>query len=123
MRAASIGECMIEISGNDKAARFGFGGDTLNTAVYLARLGIPTDYVTALGDDPLSQEMSRRGAPRELARTWSRRSPAGNRVCTSFAPVRTVNGASTTGESRRRHASCSNRPEHPDCAKPCWAMT
>jgi 2-dehydro-3-deoxygluconokinase len=35
----------------------GFGGDTLNTAVYLARLGVAVDYITALGDDPLSDEM------------------------------------------------------------------
>jgi 2-dehydro-3-deoxygluconokinase len=35
----------------------GFGGDTLNTAVYLARLGVTVDYITALGDDPLSDEM------------------------------------------------------------------
>ena len=35
----------------------GFGGDTLNTAVYLSRLGIATDYITALGDDSLSDEM------------------------------------------------------------------
>lgn len=35
----------------------GFGGDTLNTAVYLARLGLRVDYVTALGTDPFSDEM------------------------------------------------------------------
>lgn len=35
----------------------GYGGDTLNTAVYLARLGVDVDYITALGDDPLSDEM------------------------------------------------------------------
>src|SRR5215212_10830226 len=35
----------------------GYGGDTLNTAVYLARLGGAVDYVTALGDDPWSDEM------------------------------------------------------------------
>jgi 2-dehydro-3-deoxygluconokinase len=35
----------------------GYGGDTLNTAVYLARLGAGVDYITALGDDPLSDEM------------------------------------------------------------------
>ena len=29
----------------------GYGGDTLNTAVYLARLGAEADYITALGDD------------------------------------------------------------------------
>ncbi len=35
----------------------GYGGDTLNTAVYLARLGVGVDYITALGDDSLSDEM------------------------------------------------------------------
>src|SRR3954447_7034899 len=35
----------------------GYGGDTLNTAVYLARLGVAVDYVTALGDDLWSDEM------------------------------------------------------------------
>jgi 2-dehydro-3-deoxygluconokinase len=57
-RVASIGECMIELSqaGGGLVAR-SWGGDTLNTAVYLARLGVAVDYVTALGDDPWSEEM------------------------------------------------------------------
>jgi 2-dehydro-3-deoxygluconokinase len=55
---ACIGECMIELkqAGGGLYSR-GFGGDTLNTAVYLARLGVAVDYITALGDDPLSDEM------------------------------------------------------------------
>lgn len=59
-RIASIGECMIELAAGDSKPdlrRLGFGGDTLNTAVYLARLGIAVDYVTALGDDPYSARM------------------------------------------------------------------
>jgi 2-dehydro-3-deoxygluconokinase len=59
-RIASIGECMLEISaaqGQPDLRRLGFGGDTLNTAIYLARLGVPVDYVTALGDDPYSERM------------------------------------------------------------------
>jgi 2-dehydro-3-deoxygluconokinase len=57
-KIASLGECMIEFSLNaDGSFRRGFGGDTLNTALYLARLGIDTSYVTALGDDGLSEEM------------------------------------------------------------------
>ena len=58
MKVASIGECMIEFSaaGDGLFAR-GFGGDTLNTALYLSRLGIDTSYVTALGDDALSEAM------------------------------------------------------------------
>ena len=58
MKVASIGECMVEFS--DAGARLfsrAFGGDTLNTALYLARLGIETSYITALGDDPLSSAM------------------------------------------------------------------
>jgi 2-dehydro-3-deoxygluconokinase len=35
----------------------GYGGDTFNTAVYLARLGTQTDYITALGDDSWSDEL------------------------------------------------------------------
>jgi 2-dehydro-3-deoxygluconokinase len=58
MQVACIGECMIELR-EEPDGRFArrFGGDTLNTAVYLARLGVPVDYVTALGDDTWSDEM------------------------------------------------------------------
>lgn len=52
---------MLEVSSlsNDDSqqslpAALSFGGDTLNTAVYLARLGIEVDYVTGLGDDSMS---------------------------------------------------------------------
>lgn len=58
---AIIGECMIELSGQQDQLRRGFGGDTLNTAVYLARQTASTplavSYVTALGDDAYSQQM------------------------------------------------------------------
>lgn len=57
-KVACIGECMIELrQAPGGLYSRGFGGDTLNTAVYLARLGIATDYITALGDDSLSEEM------------------------------------------------------------------
>lgn len=57
-RVASIGECMIELrQGPGGLYTRSFGGDTLNTAVYLARLEVKVDYVTALGDDALSDEM------------------------------------------------------------------
>ncbi|MFO1055901.1 MAG: sugar kinase [Dongiaceae bacterium] len=58
IRVASIGECMIELSPRPGGLLgLGFGGDTLNTAVYLARLGVAVDYLTALGDDPYSDRM------------------------------------------------------------------
>ena len=57
-RVACIGECMVELREQpDGRLRRSFGGDTLNTAVYLARLGVAVDYVTALGDDAWSGEM------------------------------------------------------------------
>ncbi len=49
---------MVELSqqpdGNFSAA---YGGDTLNTAVYLARLGVQADYITVLGTDVFSDQM------------------------------------------------------------------
>lgn len=57
-RIACIGECMIELSEHpDGRITRAFGGDTLNTAVYLARLGMSVDYVTALGDDDWSETL------------------------------------------------------------------
>ncbi|HEX3498913.1 MAG TPA: sugar kinase [Stellaceae bacterium] len=62
LRAACIGECMIELNQREVATlALAFGGDTLNTAVYLARVNSPSrfhvDYITALGDDPYSDAM------------------------------------------------------------------
>ena len=55
---ACLGEGMIELRRRpDGALTQGFGGDTMNTAVYLARLGTKVDYITALGDDPESGAM------------------------------------------------------------------
>lgn len=57
MTVLCIGEMMVELSrGHDGAVRFGFGGDTFNTAAYLSRLGQPTAYLSAFGDDPWSTE-------------------------------------------------------------------
>ena len=61
-RVASIGECMIELRHRSATdLELGFGGDTLNTAVYLARIGrecgVHVDYVSALGDDAYSDQM------------------------------------------------------------------
>ncbi|WJV62462.1 sugar kinase [Pectobacteriaceae bacterium CE70] len=58
---AIIGECMIELSQKGADLSRGFGGDTLNTAVYIARQVKPdaldVHYVTALGTDSFSTEM------------------------------------------------------------------
>ncbi|CAI1176417.1 5-dehydro-2-deoxygluconokinase [Serratia liquefaciens] len=58
---AVIGECMIELSQKGADLSRGFGGDTLNTAVYIARQvaesTLQVHYVTALGTDSFSDEM------------------------------------------------------------------
>jgi len=55
---AAIGECMVELREVPEGGLTrGFGGDTLNTAIYLARLGVAVDYVTALGTDTWSDAM------------------------------------------------------------------
>lgn len=60
-RIAIIGECMIELQNKKGGITQTFGGDTLNTAVYLSRLskekGVEVSYVTGLGQDKFSQEM------------------------------------------------------------------
>jgi 2-dehydro-3-deoxygluconokinase len=57
-RVVAIGEVLIEMArGGDGRFAIGCGGDTFNTAVYLARAGIPTAFATALGDDSFSDRI------------------------------------------------------------------
>ena len=57
-RIVSIGEVMIEMArGQDGRFSQACGGDTFNTAVYLARRGLPVAYATALGDDLYSDRI------------------------------------------------------------------
>src|SRR3546814_16311558 len=90
LRIACIGECMIELSETAEGSSAGcmqrtFGGDTLNTAVYLSRClkqaqdlnpigdgaAAEVHYVTALGDDPFSAEMLAAWRRAEIGRrTW-----------------------------------------------------
>ena len=61
MSIAIIGECMLELThsglANTERSRtmhMSFGGDTLNTAIYMARSGVEVSYVSGLGDDIMS---------------------------------------------------------------------
>lgn len=57
-RIVSIGEVMIEMArGTDGRFSQACGGDTFNTAVYLARRGLLVAYATALGDDIYSDRI------------------------------------------------------------------
>ena len=58
MKVAAIRECMMGFRRRrDGRYRLAYGGDTFNSAVYLRRLGIAVDYVTALGADPFSEDI------------------------------------------------------------------
>ena len=64
LKLALIGECMIELQETSPdVTTQTFGGDTLNTAIYCARLArelpLQVDYVTALGTDTFSTRMIR----------------------------------------------------------------
>lgn len=70
-KVALIGECMLELQGQAFGTmRQTFGGDTLNTAVYLARCGaaagLQVFYATGLGDDALSAGLMQRWADEGL---------------------------------------------------------
>lgn len=53
-----IGECMMELArGTDDRFNLAFGGDTFNTAIYAARMGLNSAYATSLGDDPYSDSI------------------------------------------------------------------
>lgn len=73
-RIAIVGECMIELNGKP----FGemqqtYGGDTLNTAVYLARIAndiVQVSYISVLGEDRLSIEMRRRWQAEGVNTDW-----------------------------------------------------
>jgi 2-dehydro-3-deoxygluconokinase len=57
-RAVCVGEVLIELRrGGDARFALSCGGDTFNTAVYLARAGLDVGFATAIGDDAYSDAM------------------------------------------------------------------
>jgi 2-dehydro-3-deoxygluconokinase len=57
-RVVAVGEVMVEMArGGDGRFSMSCGGDTFNTAVYLARAGADVSYATALGDDSYSERI------------------------------------------------------------------
>lgn len=80
MQVVSFGECMLELQGEPFGLmRQGFGGDTLNTAIYLARCGarrgLRVHYATALGDDSLSSGLMQRWSEESIGLDFVRRLP------------------------------------------------
>lgn len=58
MSVVCVGEVLIELArGADGRFALSCGGDTFNTAIYLARAGLDVGFATALGDDPYSDSI------------------------------------------------------------------
>lgn len=78
-RIVCCGEGMLELSRHGEGWKLGYGGDTLNTAIHLARLGHDVAYLTALGTDPFSDELrgkwSAEGIDTSLVLTHPTRQP------------------------------------------------
>jgi len=66
MRIVIVGEAMLELSQGASDWQLGYGGDTLNTAIHLARSGLDVAYLTALGNDPLSAGLKEKWAEEGL---------------------------------------------------------
>ncbi|MDA9580099.1 sugar kinase [Luminiphilus sp.] len=72
----ALGECMLELSGAPgSSVNTAYGGDTLNTAVYLSRLGISTTFLSALGDDASSDWLLQQWREEGIDTRWVRRIP------------------------------------------------
>ena len=70
-RAVCVGEAIVELArGVDGRFALASGGDTFNTAIYLARAGAPAAFASALGNDPTTSArppVLANGAASELA--------------------------------------------------------
>jgi 2-dehydro-3-deoxygluconokinase len=56
-RIVCLGEAMVELSGRQGRWDVHYGGDTLNSALHLTRLGFDVAYLTALGGDSFAGHM------------------------------------------------------------------
>ena len=76
VRAVCVGEVLVELArGADGRFALSCGGDTFNTAVYLARAGLDVAFATALGDDPYSDSIVALAAAEGLSSKLMFRAP------------------------------------------------
>lgn len=75
-RVIAVGEVTIELArGADGRYALSCGGDTFNTAIYLARAGVDVALATALGDDPYSERILALAAAENVGRDLVLRRP------------------------------------------------
>jgi sugar/nucleoside kinase (ribokinase family) len=106
-RIVCVGEVMVELArGADGRFGLAYGGDTFNTAVYLARADVPVAYATALGDDAYSDGIVSLAAAEGV-----------NADLMLRVPGRMASAGSSIGARPRRRASCSS------CRNGAWSPT
>src|SRR6516225_6809462 len=97
-RAVCIGEATIELArGADGRFALGSGGDTFNTAIYLARANVPVAFASALGDDPFSDAIVSLAEAERIATDLILRVPGRLPVSRWWTWTARVTGAATTG--------------------------
>jgi 2-dehydro-3-deoxygluconokinase len=106
-----VGEGMVELAaaaGSGGGWQLGHGGDTLNTAIHLARLGQRTAFVSALGRDPFSAELrehwTAEGLDLSLLATDPARRPGLYAIATDAAGERSFTYWRDSSASRRTFA-------------------
>ena len=124
--AICVGEAVIELKrGADGRFALSCGGDTFNTAIYLARAGINVTFATALGDDPYSESMMALASAEGISSNLMLRVPGqlpalclvengpdGERRARYWrdsAPVRVAVRAARLDAARRRPDDCQAR--------------
>jgi 2-dehydro-3-deoxygluconokinase len=95
--AVCVGEATIELArGADGRFTLGSGGDTFNTAIYLARKGIATAFASALGDDAFSDAIASLARAEGIATDLLLRVPG-------RLPALTLVDQDSKGERRSHH--------------------
>ncbi len=115
-----FGEGMLELSDIDAGrARLSYGGDTLNTAIYLARSGESVEYVSALGGDPFSESLRRSWIDEGLSLNYCLKIPG--RTVGLYA-VRTDDRGERSFTYWRSESAARSFFEAPDAADAIEAM-
>jgi 2-dehydro-3-deoxygluconokinase len=114
-RVALIGECLIELNGTPFGVLHqSFGGDSLNTALYLARLTRPSievKYVTVVGTDALSDGMVQRWQAEGIDTTLTLRDPSRR---PGIYLIQVDGGGERTFLYWRHESAARNLLQHPD---------
>jgi len=114
--AICIGEATVELArGGDGRFALASAGDTFNTAIYLARAGLPTAFASALGDDPYSDAIVSLAAAEGIATDLIARVPG-------RLPALALADANSKGE-RRTHVWREAAPARDLFELPTWSRT